>query len=195
MRARRSLRGLSRRPSRHGVWGAAAAFACALPAAQVAAAEYLSVAQAQRLMFPQATAFEPVLVALDAAQLKQVAAQAGGPARKTAWRVWRALRDGAVLGHVVADAVIGKLEMIDYAVALDGQGAILDVEILAYRENHGGEVRGKPWRAQFKGKGAAQPLRVGEDIANISGATLSTTHVTDGIRRIAVMARLALVQN
>jgi Na+-translocating ferredoxin:NAD+ oxidoreductase RnfG subunit len=183
------------RPRRVGtVCGAAAAFACALPAAQVQAVEYLSMAQAQALMFPQAAAFEPVLLALEGAQLKQLAAQAGGPARKSAWRVWRALRDGAVLGHVVADAVIGKMEMIDYAVALDPQGAILDVQILAYRESHGGEVRAPSWRAQFRDKSAAQPLRVGDDIANISGATLSTTHVTDGIRRIAVMARMALVK-
>jgi Na+-translocating ferredoxin:NAD+ oxidoreductase RnfG subunit len=179
---------------RRAVYGVAPVLACIAPAAQVHAVEYLSVAQAQSLMFPAATAFEPVLAVLDAAQLKQLAEQAGGPPRKGAWRVWRALRDGAVSGYVVTDAVIGKMEMIDYAVALDPQGGILDVEILAYRESHGGEVRRKPWRDQFHGKSADQPLRIGDDIQNISGATLSTTHLTDGIRRIAVMARLVLVQ-
>ena len=37
---------------------------------------------------------------------------------------------------------------------------------------------------QFIGKDHAAPLRVGEDITNISGATLSCTHLTDGVRRI-----------
>jgi hypothetical protein len=173
--------------------GTAAMLACTLPAAPVHAVEYLSVAQARGLMFAGATAFEPVLLTLSAAQLKQLADQAGGPARGGAWRVWRALRDGATLGYVVTDSVIGKMEMIDYAVAPDATGGILDVEILAYRESHGGEVRAQRWRDQFKGKSAAQPLRIGQDIANISGATLSTTHLTDGVRRIAVMARLALL--
>ena len=33
--------------------------------------------------------------------------------------------------------------------------------------------------------------RVGEDIANISGATLSCTHVTEGVRRIVAVVALA----
>ena len=49
-------------------------------------------------------------------------------------------------------------------------------------------------KAQFLGKSAKSALRVGDDINNISGATLSCTHLTDGIRRIAVMAQLALVK-
>ena len=65
------------------------------------------------------------------------------------------------------------------------------VEILAYRESHGGEVRLPAWRRQFVGKTAASPLRVGDDIANISGATLSCTHVTDGVRRIVAIVELA----
>jgi len=32
---------------------------------------------------------------------------------------------------------------------------------------------------------------VGDDIANISGATLSCTHVTDGVRRIVAVVALA----
>ena len=58
------------------------------------------------------------------------------------------------------------------------------MEILTYRESHGHEVRLPSWRGQFVGKGPSAPLRVGEDISNISGATLSCRHVTDGVRRI-----------
>jgi Na+-transporting NADH:ubiquinone oxidoreductase subunit NqrC len=71
----------------------------------------------------------------------------------------------------------------------------MDIEILSYREGHGGEVRTKAWRQQFVGKSANAPLAVGDDIANISGATLSCTHLTDGIRRIAVYARIVLAKS
>jgi Na+-translocating ferredoxin:NAD+ oxidoreductase RnfG subunit len=108
--------------------------------------------------------------------------------------VWRAVQGDKPLGYVITDAVIGKFELISYAVGLNPAGDIVDVEILSYRESHGYEVRNKPWRAQFTGKSAKAPLRIGEDINNISGATLSCTHLTDGIRRIAVMAQLALVK-
>ncbi len=40
-----------------------------------------------------------------------------------------------MLGYVVADAVIGKFELINYAVALNPNGEIRDVEIVAYRES------------------------------------------------------------
>ena len=40
------------------------------------------------------------------------------------------------------------------------------------------------WRAQFHGKTTAQPVEIDADIKNISGATLSCVHITDGVRRL-----------
>jgi len=52
-------------------------------------------------------------------------------------------------------------------------------------------VRQESWRNQFAGKTETSPLRVGDDVSNISGATLSCSHVADGVRRIvAVVASL-----
>jgi len=171
---------------------AAAAISAGFVVTEVLAAEYMTVAESQKLMFADATEFVPMVVALNADQLRQLADRAGGAARPGAWRIWQARQGKAVLGYVVTDAVIGKFELINYAVALGPDGMIRDIEILAYRESHGYEVRNKPWRNQFTGKSAASPLRIGDDIANISGATLSCTHITDGVRRIAVMAQMAL---
>ncbi len=80
--------------------------------------------------------------------------------------------------------MVGKHEFITYAVALDASGAVKDIEILDYRESYGGQVREAAWRAQFTGKRYGTPLKLGADIKNISGATLSSKHVTDGVRRI-----------
>ena len=73
------------------------------------------------------------------------------------------------------DHVIGKHLYIDYAVSIEG-GRVRRVDILAYRESYGGEVRSPSWLSQFVGKTSASPLRVGSDIRNISGATLSSMH-------------------
>ncbi|CAJ0886368.1 hypothetical protein R20233_03147 [Ralstonia sp. LMG 32965] len=174
---------------------AAAAGASGMIVTKAFAADYLSAAEAQKAMFPDATGFEPVPLTLSSDQLKQLAERAGGPAKPGAWRAWQAKQGEKALGYFVTDAVIGKFELINYAVALNMAGEISGVEILTYRESHGYEVRNKPWRAQFLGKSAKSPLRVGDDINNISGATLSCTHLTDGIRRIAVMAQLALTKS
>jgi Na+-transporting NADH:ubiquinone oxidoreductase subunit NqrC len=164
--------------------------AVALAPTSAFAIDYMSAEQAAKLMFPQADRFETRTVAFDAEQLRRLEA-AGISARSARWQVRLAQRDGATLGYVVVDDVIGKFELITYAVAIGNDGAVRHVEVLSYRESHGYEIRLPAWRQQFVGKGSAAPLRVGEDIANISGATLSCNHVTDGVKRIVAMIDLA----
>lgn len=142
----------------------------ALAPASVFAVNYLSPEQAAQLMFPDAERFDTQTLLVT------------GSSRPLGVRIAR--KGDAVLGYVVLDDVIGKFELISYAVGIATDGSVKQVEILAYRESHGGEIRLPTWRKQFIGKTAAAPLRIGEDIANISGATLSCTHVTDGVRRI-----------
>ena len=95
-----------------------------------------------------------------------------------------------LLGSFFVDAVIGKHEYIGYTLALDAAGRVLRVDILYYRETHGWEIRNERWRVQFVGKTASDPVEVNRDIANISGATLSCHHVTDGVRRLLAIHAL-----
>ena len=159
--------------------------AAAVPAS-VCAATYGTADDVAHRAFKSATAFADVLVAPSAEDAAALAAPGAAP--HGPMRTIEARQGDAVLGRVLVDAVVGKFEQIDYAVALDANGKVLAVEILAYREGHGGEVRMPGWRNQFVGKTAADPLRIGADIANISGATLSCTHVTDGVHRLVAWA-------
>jgi Na+-translocating ferredoxin:NAD+ oxidoreductase RnfG subunit len=175
-----------RRPTR---W---ARFALIAPAAVVApapafAVDYLTAEQAAAELFPEAQRFEEREVTLGAEQLGAVTARLGEPVRRTTWQLRIARRGDEPLGVFVVDDVVGKFEKITYAVGIGHDGKIRGVEILTYRESHGQEVHLAAWRKQFAGKSAASALKVGEDIANISGATLSCTHVTAGVRRIAAV--------
>ena len=160
----------------------------AIPAAQVAyAAQYMSVEQAQRTAFPGATEFRVVVPALEATALGILAAPPG-------WspKVWQARASERDLGWLLVDQAIGKSELITYAVALDGAGAVISVEVLDYRESHGGEIRLAGWRRQFVGKTSADPVELNRDIKNISGATLSCRHVTEGVQRLLKLYKVAL---
>lgn len=179
--------------------------ACWIPTAMLAAtaglapaivfgADYLSVAQAQKAMFPDATAFIAQPVTLTDEQRKALSAQAGTRINPGQWNVFAARSGDTLLGYVITDAVVGKFQLINYAVAFGTDGAIRDVEILSYREEHGGEVRTQAWRKQFEGKTGAAPLQLGEDIRGISGATMSCTHVTEGVKRLAVYAQTVLAR-
>jgi Na+-translocating ferredoxin:NAD+ oxidoreductase RnfG subunit len=168
----------------------AAVSAAALAPASAFAVDYMSAEQASKLMFPDADRFESRDVVLDAAQMQKLAAQ-GVQARSAKWTVKLAYHGANVLGTVVVDDVVGKFELITYAVGLAADGTVKQVEILSYRESHGQEIRLPAWRRQFVGKTVASPIQVGEDIATISGATLSCKHVTDGIKRIVSVIDLA----
>ncbi|MEO8958097.1 MAG: FMN-binding protein [Rudaea sp.] len=143
------------------------------------ATQFMSVEQAQRAAFPDATAFVATAPMLDAATRKSIDAPAG-------WtpQIWQARRGDALLGWLMVDRVIGKSELITYALALDAKGSVIALDVLDYRESHGGEIRLAPWRRQFDGKTAADPVKLNHDIKNISGATLSCRHVTEGVHRL-----------
>ncbi len=152
------------------------------------AVDYLTVQQAQSQLFAQAAQWSEKPVTLTAEQLSALGRLAKTEARSASWKLLHALdAGGRYLGTVVVDQVIGKYELITYAVGVDTTGHVRGIEILSYRESHGSEIRLPAWRGQFTGKTAAAPLKTGDDIALISGATLSCSHVTDGVRRIVVL--------
>jgi Na+-translocating ferredoxin:NAD+ oxidoreductase RnfG subunit len=106
--------------------------------------------------------------------------------------VWSVLGpDGSRIGAAIVDEVPGKSERITILVASGPDGRLKDLEVLAYRESYGGEVAQEKWRAQFRGKKPGDPLRVGRQIRNISGATISTNSVSAGVARcLPVLAGL-----
>lgn len=103
--------------------------------------------------------------------------------------VLRVSKGGVLLGFAEVRNVKGKERPITYLVAVDSTGATRDIDILVYREPQGGEVANEAWRKQFRGKTATDPLQVGKDIRNISGATISSNSVTRGVRQ--ALAQLA----
>lgn len=163
--------------------------ALALAPTAAFAVDYLTAEQAARLLFPDADRFEARAATLDAAQLKTLADQGLRP-RSANWKLSLARQGATTLGFVVVDEVVGKFELISYAVGIASDGKVKGVEVLSYRESHGQEIRLPAWRRQFVGKSVASPLRIGEDIDNISGATLSCSHLTEGVQRIVHVVEL-----
>lgn len=161
--------------------------AAALTLAQPAyATVYLSVEQAQVLMFSGA-AFTPDHRMLTEEQVSAIEKTSGVKVPAPNLKVWKVSGGG----WFIADQVIGKHEFIPFALGIDAAGAVKSIEILEYRESYGGEIVNPKWRAQFAGKHAGSTLRLMDDIQNISGATLSSKHITDGVRRL--MAAYAIV--
>ena len=150
---------------------------------------YLTIEQAQSLLFPGAT-FQPAPVTLTDEQVKAIERASGVHVLSKQLKVWRV----STGGWFIADEVVGKHEFIPFAVALDDQGAVKGVEILEYREAYGDQIRNANWRQQFVGRQPGVRLRLEKDVRNISGATLSCKHVTDGVTRLLATYEIVLKQ-
>ena len=151
---------------------------------------YVSAEQAQRILFPnQALTKNPIIITQELQEKMRAASSIRHAFQGE--RIWKTT-DGSWL---VIDEVIGKHEMITYAVALSSTGTILGIEILEYVESYGYEVAEPQWRRQFVGKTANDPIKLNQDIQNIGGATLSSKHITDGVKRVTVLYDLALKNN
>jgi len=149
------------------------------------AVTYMTAAEARATLVPDAQAFVDRSATLSADQRTAIRRASGTSARGPKVSVWEARGTGGrLLGWVYVDQVLGKHEYITYAVALDARGAVTGIEILDYRETYGDEIRNPRWRAQFRGKALGAELKLDRDIRNISGATLSCRHVTDGVKRL-----------
>jgi Na+-transporting NADH:ubiquinone oxidoreductase subunit NqrC len=151
------------------------------------ATTYLTVEQAQEAIFPGA-AMTPAPVVLTDAQRKAIESASGVRVRNREQQVWRV----AGGGWFILDQVLGKHEFITYAVGLLTDGSVKQIEILDYRETYGSEIRDQRWRAQFVGKTSGSELKLDKDVKNISGATLSCRHITDGVKRLLAFHDVAL---
>lgn len=161
----------------------------ALPAWAV---QYFTLPEAQAQLFPGADRFDAVQPAVTPEQqrsINQASGLSGALPVRTTWRVSKA---GQFQGWFIADHVIGKHDFIDFAVAVTPQGRIGGFDILTYRESYGGQVKSTAWRGQFAGKSGADPLAAGQDITVLSGATLSSSHLAQGVKRILLYQQQVL---
>ncbi|WP_262690097.1 FMN-binding protein [Kordiimonas aestuarii] len=158
----------------------------------VYAKDYLSVAEAQAVLFPTADTFLENVLTLTKDQKKAIKRLSGVRQRWDEQKVWRAEAGGQFLGWFMVDEVVGKHEFITYAAAISPEGHVLGVEVMSYRETHGYQVMEAGWRAHFVGKGVGDAFKLNDDVPNISGATLSCRNMTDGVHRLLALAEVML---
>lgn len=173
-------------------WNALLLLPVAVIAAPAYAIDYFTAEQAQKQIFPDAQVFKPMLVKLSSAQRDQIKSLAGVRQRWEEQKVWRVEKDGKLAGWFVVDDVVGKHEFITYGVGITPDGHVVGVEVMSYRETKGDQVRDAGWRKHFVGKTLADPFKLDEDVPNISGATLSSRNMLDGVKRLLALQKVAL---
>lgn len=159
------------------------AVVCFIPVSGYAT-QYMTVEESQKICFPEADTFQSNHVLFTQEQIKSIEGKSGLKVHAKGQQIWKAIKNGETIGYFFADYVLGKHLLIDYSVAIDMSGKVKRVEILEYRESYGDEVKNESWLEQFHGKSSADEVTLNRDVMNIGGATLSSRHVTEGVKRI-----------
>ena len=93
-------------------------------------------------------------------------------------------------GYAVIDNQKGQHQPITFAIKVGPSGVVERVEVMVYREGYGDEIREPRFREQFVGLGSSDPIRFGQDIVAITGATISSKAFSIAVKRAVAVVEL-----
>ncbi len=91
-------------------------------------------------------------------------------------------RHDKVVGYAIVRTVSGKHGPIQLLVAISPDLAVIRTEILSLHERRGRPVRKQSFLAQFEGKTPAHAYALCKEVDGITGATISSRAVVQGVR-------------
>jgi hypothetical protein len=153
-----------------------------------AGAHYLTTEQAQGLLFPKGTTFIKDFRLLTDKQMHDITQHTGIEVNDREVRAWQT----STGDWMVVDHVVGRDDNVYYALALSAQGAVKGIEVMECYELYS-KIRMPEWRAQFTGRKDGGLRRKG-DVETITGVTLSSKHIIDGVIRILATHTLLFAQ-
>ena len=152
------------------------------------AEELMTLPEALRAIFPQASQIVPDTLRLTKEQIEKIETQAQIGRDfflEQGYNVHVAQNDSAEpLGYAFEDTVKGKWGPIHYLVGIDPAGKVIKVIVLSYQERRGRPTAKPRFLKQFIDKTVKDPLQLRKDINGISGATVSSQAITDGVRKL-----------
>lgn len=172
---------------------------CALAVFQLApgalrASAFPTLEEAMRNAFPEADRFEQKRAIAKSGQYEAITAQLEGRNVSRIFTYHRAERNDQLLGFAVEGAVLGKHKDIDYLIALSPQLTVSHIEILAYRESYGYQIKSQRFLKQFYGKDHDDPIRLNEEITNIATATISCRSMIRAVQEVLAYASVLLAE-
>lgn len=99
-------------------------------------------------------------------------------------------QDNTLLGYAYVSKAPSKTDEFDYLILFDSDFVILKSKVLIYREDYGNEIGSKRWLKQFIGKSHKDELKYGDNVAAISGATISVRSMTTAINDVLASIKI-----
>lgn len=166
---------------------AVALLGAALPLSAQAAATYFTTQQVLREFFPKSEKVSYRKLKLEPAEVAVLQERLGYRPARPEYVVFVATTGEHVDGYAIIDDEKGQHELITFAVKLSATGVVERQEVMVYRESYGEEITDPRFRKQFVGKTAKDPVRAGQDIDVVTGATISSRSMAIGVRRALIL--------
>jgi hypothetical protein len=163
--------------------GAVPALAGGIPVAEKESA-------ALRSAFPDADGFEPKDLLLTDEMVRRIEELSRTRLRERLVTFYTARRAGSVEGYAVIHSHIVRTKRETFVMSFQPDGTIRRITVVAFLEPE--EYRPSDrWLAQFAGKGPSDALAVGNDLAPITGATLTARGMAEQSRWLLQALKLA----
>lgn len=157
------------------------AAALLLPAAPALAQAGGKEEAAIRAIFPDAVRIEARDVLLTDEMVKRIEALSRARVKDRLVTFYAVQGPGGPAGYAVIHTHVVRTKPETISIAFEPDGRIRKITVLAFLEPD--EYRPpERWLAQFRGKGASDRLGVGQDIAPITGATLTARGIAEESR-------------
>jgi len=155
---------------------------------------YLTEAQLAQKLFPEAPKTQAGTLTLTDAELAQVSRLFGYRVEQRTYRALTVADDHEVRGTLFVLEVMGQNSPITFGVGVTRDGVIRGVEVMAYREPRGEEIRNPRFLRQLTGKNLNDKLTLGVDVDAVSGATISSRSATFAARKSLALASVLMAR-
>lgn len=154
-----------------------------------------TVDKALEKIYGKGVSYEKQELDLSAGQAARIEEEAGitfAGTHSTDVIIHTARKGDEIVGHAFEDVVMGKWGLIYYVAGLDAEGKVKEIVIVDYQEIRGKPVAKKRFLRQYKDKTLDDPVNLYKDIDGVSGATISSRSMTDGVRKILHLHKMLI---
>lgn len=154
----------------------------------------ISAENALQKLLPEATSTAKETKTISAEEIEKINKRARlklDPATDNTFEFTVAKANGEIIGYAAQDAVPGKWGLIYYMIAFKPNGQIKDVVVLSYEEQRGKPIAKKRFLKQFRKKSTKNKIRLMKDIKGVTGASMSSRGMADGVRKMTHVLEVA----
>lgn len=146
--------------------------------------------EALKTAFPDATEVEKNEIFLSSEQSREIESLARAKNNSKLYIIYEAKDGDKTIGYAIIDTHTLRTKTETVMFVINPDGSLRQTEVLAFFEPPDYQA-GENWMALFEGKTTEDGLKLGKNIPNITGATITANSLSQAIRRILAVFKVA----